>query len=289
MRMTPTKHVIEVSTADFEQAVLRRSSQVPVLVDFWAPWCGPCRVLGPVLEKIAADMDGAFVLAKVNSDESPELAERYGVRGIPNVQLFKGGAVVDQFVGVVPEAGIRAFLRPYVATEATRWLAEGERRAAAGDLDAARDAFARALAEDRALAAAHLGLARVALVRGDHDAVQSHVDAITPHDDAYDAAQALLQAAALAREAAAIGDPAACTARVAGGDGDAEAHYALGGHAVAAGRLREALEHFLASARSDRRWRDEAARRAMVTVFGLVGARDPLAEEYRDKLRSVYY
>ncbi|HEX9731830.1 MAG TPA: tetratricopeptide repeat protein [Thermoanaerobaculia bacterium] len=287
--MAHTENIIDVTTADFEDAVLRRSAQVPVLVDFWAPWCGPCRVLGPVLEKIAAESDGAFVLARVNSDESPELAERYGVRGIPNAQLFKDGGVVDQFVGAVPEAGVRAFLRPHCATEANRLLAEGERQAAAGDLEAAGEAFERALGEDRALAGAHLGLARIALARGDHDALQRHVDAIPPDEHAYDAAQALTQAAALAREAAAVGDPAACEKRLAGGGVDVEAHYALGGHAVAAGRYRDALEHYLAAARADRHWRDEAARRAMVAVFGLVGARDPLAEEFRDKLRSLYY
>lgn len=286
--MTDTRRVTDVSTADFADAVVRRSAEVPVLVDFWAPWCGPCRVLGPVLEKIARDMDGAFVLAKVNSDDNPELAERYGVRGIPNVQLFKDGAVVDQFVGVVPEAGIRAFLRPYCQTEADRLIAEARRHAADGDLDAARTAFEGALAKDPSRADAHLGLARIALARGELDEVKRHVDRIPPRADAFDAGQALLQAEALVRGAAAVGEPAVCEKRAAD-NGDLEARYALGGHAVAAGRYRDALEHFLAVARTDRGWRDQAARRAMVTVFGLVGARDPLAEEYRDKLRSVYY
>ena len=122
-----------VTTADFDRVVLEASHQRPVLVDFWAPWCAPCRALGPLLDKLAAEFTGRFTLVKVNTDEEPELASRYGVRGIPNCKLFAGGEVVDEFTGVLPEAQLRDFLAGALPSPAAALVARAQGRLAAGD------------------------------------------------------------------------------------------------------------------------------------------------------------
>src|SRR5512145_457878 len=106
---TMSAHSFDATTTSFEQDVLERSKDVPVLVDFWAPWCAPCRALKPILEKLAVEYDGRFLLAKVNTDENPEIAGAYGVRGIPNVKAFVGGELADEFTGALPESGVRRF------------------------------------------------------------------------------------------------------------------------------------------------------------------------------------
>ena len=111
-------YAYDVTEADFDTAVLARSREVPVLVDFWAPWCGPCRVLKPLLEKLAADYGGRFELAKLNSDEAPSVSARYAVRSIPAVKLFVDGQVVDEFTGALPEGQVRAFLDAHLPDEA---------------------------------------------------------------------------------------------------------------------------------------------------------------------------
>ncbi|MCB1055881.1 MAG: thioredoxin [Acidobacteria bacterium] len=281
--------IFDATTADFETTVLARSAEVPVMVDFWAPWCGPCRSLGPVLERITLELDGAVVLAKVNSDENQEIAARYRVQGIPSVQLFRHGEVVDRFVGALPEAHVRAFLRPHCPTPADQLVAEALARLDTGETTVARELLDRALLLDSGHSGAHLGAARAALAAGDPEAVERHAGAIPASDDEFEAAQALLKALDLVRQALEVGDVASCRERLSRDPADIEARYALGGHAVAAGDPRAALEHFLAVARQDRGWNDQAGRRAMLTVFELIGARHPLADEYRDRLATIYY
>src|SRR5690349_12012526 len=164
--MPTSSFVFDVGDADFAREVLERSREVPIVVDFWAPWCGPCRTLGPLLERLAVEHAGAFRLAKVNVDEAPRVAQAFRVQSIPAVKAFRDGAVVAEFVGPHPEASVRQFLTSVVPTETDRDALEGDQRAAAGDRDAAAAAYTAALARDPRHARALLGLARVHAGKG---------------------------------------------------------------------------------------------------------------------------
>ena len=277
-----------IDVTDFETEVITRSHTVPVLVDFWASWCRPCLMLGPVLEKLADEFAGAFFLAKVDTDQNQAVARKYGVRGIPDVKLFRDGAVVDGFVGALPEARVRAFLLPHCPSEAQLAVDEGQAFLTADNLAAADKAYQRALGLQSGLEAAHLGLARVALARAEYDVAAEHLGAIGRHSELADTARHLTDAIALIREAASLGSAAEVRTRVREDEGDLAARFALGSHEVAAGRYREALEAYLAIAQKQRKWRDEAARKAMLTVFGIVGIRHPLANEFRQELMLIY-
>jgi putative thioredoxin len=276
--------ISDVGEADFEQAVIARSRRVPVLVDFWAPWCGPCRRLGPVLEKLVGEQAGRIALAKVNSDQNPELSASFGVRGIPHVLLFKDGEAIDGFSGALPEEQVRAFLRQHLPAAADKECAAGEAARTAGDAAAAAAAYGRALAADPAHAGAHLGLARLALAGGRDDEVERHLAAISPLAAEADAAAALRQGLELARSCRAAGGEAACRARLEKDAGDLDARIALGACLAAAGRYPEALDELLAAVRRDKKHAGEAARKAMLTIFQIVGVRSPLADEYRGQL-----
>jgi putative thioredoxin len=287
--MPPREHVADVSEIDFQKQVIDASRRVPVLVDFWADWCGPCRVLGPVLERLADEMDGGFELAKVNADTNPALAAHFGVQSLPSVLLFKDGAPVDGFIGAQPESAIRELLAPHVKAQAPSALAEAQRHLATGDNKRARRAFEDALRVEGEQDEAHLGLARLAFAAGDLVEVEREARAVDTASKAASGALAALDALELVREARQTGERKALAKRLAANPDDHEARFALAGHELAAGRHREALEHYLAVARADRKWRDEAARKAMVTAFNMIGVRAPLSDEFRDRLRTIYY
>jgi putative thioredoxin len=273
-----------VSDDDFDKAVLARSRAVPVLVDFWAPWCGPCRVIGPILERIAGEMDGQLELVKVNVDENPVSAARFRVQSIPAVKLFQGGAVAGEFVGALPEGRIRAFLEQHLPSPAALQAALAVERHQAGDGEGARAAALAALAAGAA-PAADLVLARLALAGRDFDGALAHAQNIPASASEWDTAQAIAAAAELGREAVAAGDPAALRARIAQNPpGELADCFALAVHKLLDGDPAAALEDLLALVARDRRWRDEAARRAMLTVFSLIGVRSPLSDDYRKRL-----
>lgn len=279
--------IIDVSEADFEREVVERSHSVPVVVDFWAAWCAPCRVLGPVLEKLAVEFGGAFVLAKVDTEANQALASAFGIRGIPSVKVIREARVVDEFTGALPEEAVRRFLREHCPSEADKLMQEAAEALDTGRPDEALETLGRVLEADSAHTRAHLLMARLALSRRDAALARTHLAAIPPLADEADQAQAVREALSFIEECPGADEQERYQERVAANEADFDARYALGCCFALAGSYRKALDLFLAIVVEDKKYRDEAARKAMVTIFGLLGKDSELASEYRRRL-TIY-
>lgn len=275
------KFSLDVGVGDFQEKVIDASHHTPVLVDFWAEWCAPCRMLKPVLEKLAVEYDGRFILAKVDSDQNQELAARYGVRSIPSVKAFANGEMVREFSGALPEAQIRAFIEGLMPSPAEPLRIAAQEARAKGEAEVACSLLLDAAQLDPANETAQLDLAEIHIDMQHAAAARAILDA---HEhEAQDIPRVRALQARLKLVAAGAGaDPAMLKARIDANTGDLDARLQLANTLALAHDYRAALEQLLELVRRDRKWQDEAARKTMLDLFTLLGA-DP---EYDDLVRE---
>lgn len=276
----PANNIIEVSDATFDRDVVARSYETPVVVDFWAPWCGPCRMLGPLLERLANAPNSGFLLAKVNVDDNQDLARYYGVQGIPAVKGFRDGQVVAQFVGAQPEPMVRRFLETLRPDEAAAALTQANELLQQHQWASAAGAFRAILANDDPAQAARLGLARALLAQG--EGCQAEQQLALLNDLSFvDQVEKLQPLARFLCQAA--GSPA----------GDQEppldAQYRHAARLIARGNVAAAMDGLLDILRADKRYRQGEPRLVLLGLFELLGHGDPLVSQYRTEMAMVLY
>jgi len=279
---------VDVPPGQFDAAVVEESRRRPVVVDFWAPWCGPCRTLGPILERLAAQAGGAWLLAKVNVDGDPEVAARFGVQGIPAVKAFRAGAMVSEFVGAMPEARVRSWLEGVVPGPADEAFAEAQALLEAGKPADAREALARVLALKATHGGALLALAELDLAEGRRAEALAHLERLPPAEADQHASR--LAALRLRASAPADVDLGALRRQVEADPAGGEARLALARGLAGKGEYPAALEELLELVRRfHRKGPGEEARAFMVQLFEVVGARSELADAYRTRLSRELY
>ncbi|MFM0303820.1 thioredoxin [Paraburkholderia sediminicola] len=282
---------MDTTLATFEQDVIAASTLAPVLVDFWAPWCGPCKTLGPMLEKLEAEAAGKWKLVKVNVDENQELAAHFQVRSIPHVMAFAEGQPVDQFVGVLPEGQLREFIERLVPQGAEAARLEAQTALTEGRREDAYNALQAALAHDPGFDEARMDLIEMLLEDNRIDEARNEVDLLSPKTtQGIDARFNALKTRLDAVEAAADLPPTdALDAKVAANLDDLEARFDLASALIARLKYEGALEHLLAIVQRDRAFRDDIGRKTMLSVFDLAAHQPELVSKWRRKLSALLF
>ncbi|MBV9125940.1 MAG: thioredoxin [Planctomycetes bacterium] len=288
MSSSQTAPIINVGEEDFERAVIEQSHERPVIVDFWAPWCPPCRMLAPLLEKLVRERGGAVVLAKVNLDQNQNLAAAFGVESIPAVKAFRDGKLVLEFVGLLPEDQLRQFLDQVSPTEADQLVRQAKELEASQPAEA-EARYRRARELDRFQEAALVGLARLLVTRGQDQEAGEFLEQVGPGGELGQEAQRLQGLLFLRRTTAPLGDEASARRRLEAEPDNPQRLFELGCILANREQYPEALALLLSAAEKDRALAGSRVREVMVQIFQILGVRSPLADEYREKLAQVLY
>jgi putative thioredoxin len=288
--MNDIPFVVDIQDAGhFEQQVIEASKQQPVLVDFWADWCQPCQILIPLLTKLAEEYQGAFILAKVNSDQQQELAQAAGVRNLPTVKLFKDGQIVDEFMGAKPEGEIRQFLDAHIETETGAALQEAKALAEAGQFDQSIELLKALNAQDPSNTDVYLAIAKVYLQAEDIENCEAVLNALPANVQISEAAKQINNELALVKATQDAPEIDELINKINSQPNDYDLKVQLANQYIVAGQYDSALEVLLQILTHDINYQEGSAKAAMLTVFERLGAQDPLTRKYRSKLASLLY
>ena len=279
---------LDVNEADFEQMVLEASKHQPVLVDFWATWCQPCQVLKPILEGLADEYGGKFLLAKVNTEENQQIAMQFGIRSIPTIKLFKNGEAVDEFMGALPEPEIRAFLEKHIERESDKLIQQAEQQLAEGNAEAALELVKQANQMDPENYRALISYARICATMGNIDEAKTVIEALPAEQQESPEVTALLAQMEFDSIAGDGESDEELMKKLEANPDDHETRYQLAAKQVMNGQTEAALENLLTIMKKDRQFNDDAARKMIFKIFDTLGEH-PLVASYRRKMMSLIY
>ena len=284
--MSETPNILVVDESNFAALVIEGSQQQPVLVDFWAEWCAPCRSLMPVLARLAEEYGGKFILAKVNSDENQALASQFGVRSLPTVKIFKNGVPVDEFMGALPESAVREFIERHIEHESDKMHAEGMQAYRQDDPERAVELLESAHAMEPEKSRITIDLASVLAGSGNPARAEALLNGLPEYERNSSAAEGLLARLEFAREAADLPDESSLEAAAAAGD--LNALYQLALLKVSQSDFASAMEKLLLIIQKDRGYADDLGRRTLLKLFAMLGD-DPMVDKYRKRMTNLLF
>lgn len=287
--MSDSPYIHNVTAETFQSLVIENSFKQPVLVDFWAEWCNPCQALIPVLTRLAEEYQGAFILAKVNSDQQGELAAQAGVRSLPTVKLFVDGEIVNEFMGALPESEVRNFLAPYLQTESDIILDEAFQAYAEGRHQDALDMLNTALANDPTNAKLKINIAKLVANQNDLDSASALIDSLTPAEKEQPEVKEIQAQIKLARQLKDAGDPAELEQRLNDNPNDLDALLQMSRFLTASGNYEQAIDMLMLIMQKDRGFKDDAGRKGLIDIFDMLGNDNPLVKTNRRKMFTLLH
>lgn len=287
--MSTSPYIVEIDNASFQQNVIEKSKDVPVLVDFWADWCNPCRILMPVLAKLAEEYQGQFILAKVDTEANREIAEREAIRSLPTIRMYKFGQVVDEFNGALPEPQVRQFIEQHLLKQTDTLFQQALQALSQGDTAKAIEQLSNILQSDPQHLGAIIARAKIHMSMKQYNDAEQLLNKLSPASLDEDAVRELQAQLTFAKVVANAADISSLQQNIEQNPKDIEAWYQLGSQQVMSNNYEAALEAFLNVMKIDRKYNDDAGRKAILQVFSMLGESGPLVNRYRAKMASALH